>query len=99
VTDLVAVGTKPAGNGRWGQSDLAGNVYEWTLDVYGSYVNPCMDCACTNTDCADIATMPKRVSRGGHFNGDASRQRTVTRNFDLPTFRSATIGVRCARAP
>lgn len=32
VTDLVAVGTKPLGDGRCGQSDLAGNVAEWVLD-------------------------------------------------------------------
>ena len=36
----------PAGDSKWGQADLAGNVYEWTLDYFASlYGNPCNDCA------------------------------------------------------
>ena len=46
VTDLAVVGSKPAGVGRWGQVDLAGNVYEWTRDWFdANYPVPCMDCA------------------------------------------------------
>ena len=41
------VGTEsPTGDGRWGQADLGGNVWEWTLDWLASpYTIPCMDCA------------------------------------------------------
>jgi sulfatase modifying factor 1 len=48
TTDCIPVGSHPAGNGRWGQSDLGGNVHEWILDLAdfpGTYPNPCVDCA------------------------------------------------------
>jgi formylglycine-generating enzyme len=69
VTDLTAVGTKPLGDGRWGQSDLAGNVFEWVLDWYGTYPNPCMDCA--NLKAGDV-----RMFRGGDFNDNAATLRS-----------------------
>jgi formylglycine-generating enzyme required for sulfatase activity len=96
VTDLVVVGTKPMGDGRWGQSDLAGNVNEWTLDVAGPYLTPC-------TDCARLAFTPtsKRMDRGGDFMADASHERTGWRDPvpNPPDTRESTSGVRCARAP
>jgi formylglycine-generating enzyme len=33
LTDLIYVGSKPRGNGKWGQADLVGNVWEWVSDV------------------------------------------------------------------
>ena len=32
LADLIPVGTKPPGDGKYGQSDLAGNLMEWTSD-------------------------------------------------------------------
>jgi hypothetical protein len=32
------------GTGAYGQLDLLGSVYQWTLDGYVPYVNPCTDC-------------------------------------------------------
>lgn len=92
VTDLVLVGTKGAGDGRWGQSDLAGNVSEWMLDWNGSYPNPC-------TDCADLAAGTDRVVRGGAFDLLADEMRTGARTHNRPANRDVDLGVRCARAP
>lgn len=93
---ITAVGTKPAGDGRWGQSDLAGNVFEWTLDWSGSYTSPCVDCA-------NLSPSAYRESRGGSYDDGTTptdQLRTGYRNLlDPPDVRSQRSGVRCARAP
>ena len=92
VADLLRVGSKPAGDGRWGQSDLAGNVFEWTLDSFAGYVSPC-------TDCADLTVAPNRVARGGSFADDATYLRTADRRYQYPAAsRNVVLGVRCARS-
>ena len=81
----------PKGDGKWGQSDLAGNVYEWTLDKYVSpYDNPC-------NDCADLTPAPYRVIRGGYTLTGAPYLRTADRRVETPTITAALVGVRCAR--
>ena len=92
LTDLVAVGTKPSGDGRWGHSDLAGNVFEWVLDWYATYTNPCMDCA-------RLDTQSYRVLRGGSYGGDVSYLRAGYRYIGTPAGRNSGIGLRCARTP
>ena len=89
LTDLVEVGTKLAGDGRWGQSDLAGNVLEWVLDTPSTYVNPC-------TNCADLIPDTSRVVRGGGLFEYAQNARTGQRLATFGPNRDG--GVRCARA-
>jgi sulfatase modifying factor 1 len=92
------VGSTPKGNGKWGQSDLAGNVREWVLDYDAAYVNPC-------TDCADLTLNSNnyREWRGGDFSAPArttpaSPLRTAFRSSQYAAIRLAAVGIRCARA-
>ena len=90
VSGLRPVGSSPEGEGRWGQSDLAGNAWEWVLDTHVAYSDPCVDCAA-------LTSSTQRVNRGGGFSFDTSHQRTALRGFEDPTPAFATLGVRCAR--
>ena len=92
VTDLVQAGSKPLGDGRWGQSDLAGNVWEWTLDLYGNYVTPCVDCA-------QVESGTFRVRRGGSFDVGEPSLRAGPRYYNTPTNYYESLGARCARTP
>ncbi len=90
-------GSFPSGNSPFGISDLAGNVYEWTLDWSGGYeasgatpvVNP-----------SGPTTGSSRVYRGGawYFN-DANLVRAAWRYQVTPTWRGGDAGFRCVRAP
>ena len=91
LTDLVAVGTKPMGDGRWGHSDLAGNMWEWTLDSFAAYASECRDCA-------NLTAASNRVLRSGSFGSGAAYLRTGFRNNADPATRFYSFGVRCARS-
>ena len=86
------VGSKsPTGDGRWGQSDLAGNVREWTLDWYWVlYPTPC-------NDCAELTANSSRAIRSGDFSVDASVLRSAFRSAAGPGDHGSNIGARCAR--
>ncbi len=92
VMNLAPVGTSTAGGGVWGQLDLAGELYEHTLDWYNaSYVDPC-------ADCAYLTTTDTRVYRGGNFNNGLSLP--ADRHSYPPTERyMGQAGLRCARTP
>ncbi|MGZ6092210.1 MAG: formylglycine-generating enzyme family protein, partial [Polyangiales bacterium] len=50
VMNIAPVGTSEAGNGKFGQADLAGNLAEWTLDLFvDPYQLPCSNCTVANT--------------------------------------------------
>ena len=92
--DLPVAGSLPKGAGRFGQLDLAGSLWEWTLDTFAPYgSDPCDNCAATSTGNAS------RVFRGGDFKfADPDSLRTATRYAFLPAFPDQTRGVRCARS-
>jgi formylglycine-generating enzyme required for sulfatase activity len=97
ASSVAPVGTATLGAGLWGQLDLAGDVWQWTLDSWASaYVNPCVDCAYVTPD-------GDRVFRGGSFGYDVSGLLPPLRSkLDPtlePTLRDGYIGFRCARTP
>ena len=97
VSNIAPVGTATLGAGLWGQLDLAGNVWEWTLDWAATYVAPC-------TDCANLTAASYRVARGGDFaiciGCTTGTLAPVTRNGNNPpSLRYYGFGLRCARTP
>lgn len=90
VSDLVEAGSKPLGDGKWGHSELAGNVSEWVLDWIDNYPANCVDCA-------NLAPGSSRVTRGGAFDDPSDDARTAFRIGIPPATRSPTLGFRCAR--
>jgi formylglycine-generating enzyme required for sulfatase activity len=93
VVDIDPVGSLPHGDGRWGQSDLAGNVWEWTLDMYADPLpTPC-------NDCASVAGIPDPVIRGASFVENFYDSFAPTRLPAPPARRVGNNGARCARTP
>jgi formylglycine-generating enzyme len=93
AVNIAPVGTAQRGAGPWGQLDLAGNVFQWTLDWYAApYVDP-------SNDGAYLAAASTRSLRGGNFiEGTSVLVPEFRYNFD-PSERYHGHGVRCARAP
>jgi len=92
LSDISVVGSKPAGNGRWGQADLGGDLYEWLLDesLGNSYLDPCLDCA-------SFGPAVQRYARGGSYRDDHSYMRAGVRSAFDAYVRADVFGARCAR--
>ena len=94
---IAVVGsTSPKGDGKWGQADLAGNMWEWNLDWY---ISPYADSSCN--DCAIVSQGDAvgRVVRGGGGVYDAMHLLSSGRLLDAPQVHAKATGVRCARMP
>ncbi|WP_437275392.1 SUMF1/EgtB/PvdO family nonheme iron enzyme [Sorangium sp. So ce375] len=77
-SDIHAVGSRSQeGDGKWGQADLAGNMWEWVLDWYAS---PYPAGICNN--CANTTSTSTRVVRGGSFHYAASSLLSSARNLE-----------------
>ena len=92
VENILEVGSKPLGVGKFGHLDLAGSMWEWVLDYFGAPypAQPCSDCA--NLD----GTTP-RVIRGGGWPEPVTLQNTSERGNDPPESSWMNVGLRCAR--
>jgi sulfatase modifying factor 1 len=88
-SEIAEVGSVPAGNGRFGQADLEGNVSEWTLDYAGPYPTSCVDCLQTT-----IST--NRATRGGAYSTQNARGLKVALRGDAdPGSPTSIRGFRC----
>jgi formylglycine-generating enzyme len=90
ASDVLDVGSRPMGDGRYGQSDMSGNMAEWVLDWAGSYPPSCVDCA-------NLAPAAARERRGGGFSDGRAVIRTGFRVTGAPANGTSLNGVRCAR--
>lgn len=91
-THSNAVGSLAPGEGRWKQSDLAGNVREWCLDWDAPLITECVDCV-------QQSAGTLRSCRGGANAYDQTQLPAAERVAIAPTTRAATTGLRCARTP
>ena len=93
LTNIAPVGAVPAGASKTGQLDLAGNMWEWTLDSrQAAYTTPC-------DNCTTIAGGSYRVLRGGAFYYDATYAPADIRFNGFAAYRNYVNGGRCARIP
>ncbi|MGH7294752.1 MAG: SUMF1/EgtB/PvdO family nonheme iron enzyme, partial [Polyangiaceae bacterium] len=95
ASNIAPVGTASLGAGLWGQLDMAGDQWEWNLDWYAPFVDPC-------TDCAYLTYPPSfsyRVFRGGDFYNTATLLLSARQSTPGPASRNNNVGFRCARAP
>ncbi len=89
--DTAPVGSYPDGASWCGALDLAGNVWEWTADLFGDYpsirqVNP-----------TGASAEERRVVRGGAWDDVSCFARGAYRHWDLPFYQIDSYGFRCAR--
>ncbi len=82
-----------------GLYDLAGNVWEWTADLYAPYTDTsCWDGEPRTDPVCTTPTPDLRSLRGGSWRSDdIAYVRASSRKYDTPATRSAVVGFRCAR--
>ena len=93
ATNIGPVGSTPAGNGKWGQADLAGNMREWVVDLWS---DPLAQATCNN--CSNLIGSGARVLRGGSWSEEAAWLQTNYRSYSNDYGYSTAQGARCARA-
>jgi formylglycine-generating enzyme required for sulfatase activity len=88
----IDVGSKPLGDGYFGQSDLVGSVSEWMLDGNNGF-DACKDC-----EFVDYSGTQKLTVGGAYNETEATLALDFMLSFET-SYRSGKIGFRCARPP
>jgi formylglycine-generating enzyme required for sulfatase activity len=97
-TYIAEVGAHPSGQGRYGHMDLAGNVYEWTLDHYtDGYLERLAQLDAPPVDPVDLGDEDWRSIRSSHMFDTALNARNTSRQASHPVFLDHRYGIRCAR--
>jgi formylglycine-generating enzyme required for sulfatase activity len=92
AANIPPVGTAALGAGPWGHLDLAGSLWEPTLDEEG-FLEPCVDCVLLAPATGD------HTLHGGSFDEPDTNLWTPGENTINPAYRADTGGIRCARTP
>ncbi len=94
VGDTTPVGSYASGQSPYGVYDMAGNVWEWTADLYSdTYYKNSPSENPLGPDSGDI-----RVLRGGSWYNYDFVARSASRVRSDPSGTSGVIGFRCARS-
>jgi formylglycine-generating enzyme len=89
---LYAAGaSSPSLDGRFGQADLSGNLWELTRDWLGDYPLPCHDCSVLAEGPSEFIAI-----RGGGNVWNAEPSKTTERSVITRNSPQADIGFRCA---
>jgi formylglycine-generating enzyme required for sulfatase activity len=84
----LPIGSFPRGASPYGALDMAGNVWEWTVDWYLPYAGSAF--------VTDLFGTKYKVVRGGSWNHPADDAQTFHRDFAHPDRALAVVGFRCA---
>lgn len=90
--DLLPVGSRPKGRGRWGHEDLLGNVDEWMLDIYCT-----PPVAGTCNDCVTTGSCFQRTARGGDLRMFADEANIAYSRWLQGSEPNTAKGFRCVR--
>jgi formylglycine-generating enzyme len=93
LANIAPVGSVPAGNSKYGNADMAGNVSEFVIDESdAAYLNPCVDCA-------DLTPGYDRSIRGGNYESPVANIAVGYRDSAQYQSLYENVGFRCAHAP
>lgn len=87
-SETAPVGTYPRGASPFGIEDLAGNVWEWCLDIFEPYKGK------ERTNPQSVLTTGKRIYRGGSWKSRATSLRASARGFNIPEYSANDVGFR-----